>query len=62
MPYQDINVTSSDAELQKVRQEIAAIQKKLPFLITLNTTERKRLFKMGDKRLAFVQTSLDAAH
>lgn len=61
MAYQDINVTLSDAELQEIRQAIATIQQKLPFLITLNATERKRLFKMGDKRLAFVQTSLNAA-
>ncbi len=61
MPYHDINVTLSDADLQEIRQAIAAIQQKLPFLITLTTTERKRLFKMGDKRLAFVQTSLNAA-
>lgn len=61
MPYQDINVTLSDADLKEVRQAITTIQQKLPFLITLSTIERKRLFKMGDKRLAFVQTSLNAA-
>ncbi len=61
MPYQDINVMLSDADLKEIRQAIATIQQKLPFLITLNTTERKRLYKMGDKRLAFVQTSLSAA-
>jgi hypothetical protein len=61
MPYQDINVTLSDADFQEIRQAIATIQQKLPFLITLNTMERKRLFKMGDKRLTFVQTSLNAA-
>ncbi len=61
MPYQDINVILSDADLKEVRQAVATIQQKLPFLITLNTTERKRLFKMGDKRLTFVQTSLNAA-
>jgi hypothetical protein len=61
MPYQDINVVLSDADLQAIRQAVTTIQQKLPFLITLSTTERKRLFKMGDKRLAFVQTSLNAA-
>ena len=61
MPYRDLNATLSDADLVEIRQAIATIQQKLPFLITLNTTERKRLFKMGDKRLAFVQTSLNAA-
>jgi hypothetical protein len=61
MPYQDINITLSEADLTEIRQAVATIQQKLPFLITLNTTERKRLFKMGDKRLTFVQTSLNAA-
>jgi hypothetical protein len=61
MPYQDINVTLADKDLQEIKQAVATIQQKLPFLITLNTTERKRLFKMGDKRLMFVQTSLNAA-
>lgn len=61
MPYQDINVKLPDVDLQEIRNAIATIQQKLPFLITLSVTERKRLFKMGDKRLAFVQTSLNAA-
>lgn len=61
MPYQDINATLADQDLQEVKQALTTIQKKLPFLVTLSPTERKRLFKMGDKRLAFVQTSLHAA-
>lgn len=61
MPYQDINATLSEQDLQEIKQAIAKIQQKLPFLITLSATERRRLFKMGDKRLAFVQTSLNAA-
>jgi len=61
VPYQDINVTLADQDLQEIKQAIATIQQKLPLLITLNVTERKSLFKMGEKRLAFVQTSLNAA-
>jgi hypothetical protein len=61
MSYQDINVTLTETDLQEIRQAIATVQQKLPFLITLNATERRRLYKMGDKRLAFVQTSLNAA-
>jgi hypothetical protein len=61
MPYQDINTTLSDADLQDIQQAIDTIQQKLPFLITLTLDERKRLYKMGDKRLAFVQNSLNAA-
>lgn len=61
MPYQDINATLSEADLQAIKQAIGTIQQKLPFLITLSAEERKRLYKMGDKRLAFVQNSLNAA-
>ena len=61
MSYQDLNVTLSDADRQAIKQAIATIQQKLPFLITLSADERKRLYKMGDKRLAFVQNSLNVA-
>ncbi|MBW4582246.1 MAG: hypothetical protein KME42_21990 [Tildeniella nuda ZEHNDER 1965/U140] len=61
MPYQDINATLSEQSVQEIKEAVAKIQKNLPFLITLNATERRRLFKMGDKRLVFVQTSLHAA-
>jgi hypothetical protein len=61
MSYQNINAALSDAELQAIKQAIATIQQNLPFLITLSADERKRLYKMGDKRLAFVQNSLNAA-
>ncbi|MEO0407444.1 MAG: hypothetical protein AAF289_08855 [Cyanobacteria bacterium P01_A01_bin.135] len=36
---------------------IATIQTKRPFLITLTTQERRRLFKMGPKSLSFVNNS-----
>jgi hypothetical protein len=61
MPYQDINATLSEADLQAIKQAVNTIQQKLPFLITLSAEERKRLYKMGDKRLAFVQNSLNVA-
>ena len=61
MSYQDLNTTLSDADRQAIKQAIATIQQKLPFLITLSADERKRLYKMGDKRLAFVQNSLNVA-
>jgi uncharacterized protein YejL (UPF0352 family) len=61
MPYKDINTTLTDADRQAIKQAIATIQAKLPFLVTLSLDERKRLYKMGDKRLAFVQNSLHAA-
>ncbi|MBW4541474.1 MAG: hypothetical protein KME43_20375 [Myxacorys chilensis ATA2-1-KO14] len=61
MPYTDINTTLSDADRQAIKQAILLIQQKLPFLVTLSADERQRLYKMGDKRLAFVQNSLSAA-
>ncbi|MBW4578074.1 MAG: hypothetical protein KME42_00680 [Tildeniella nuda ZEHNDER 1965/U140] len=61
MPYQDINTTLSDKDLQDIKQAIATIQQKMPFLVTLSAEERKRLYKMGDRRLAFVQNSFQAA-
>ncbi|MDX2216458.1 MAG: hypothetical protein SFY66_24550 [Oculatellaceae cyanobacterium bins.114] len=61
MPYQNTNATLSDADLQLIKQSLATIRDKMPFLITLSVEERKRLYKMGDKRLAFVQNSLNAA-
>ncbi|WP_287129296.1 hypothetical protein [Candidatus Cyanaurora vandensis] len=33
----------------------------MPFLITLTTEERRKLYKMGDKSLAFVTKGLNAA-
>lgn len=61
MPYTDINTTLSDSDRQAIKQAIVLIQQKMPFLITLSADDRQRLYKMGDKRLAFVQNSLSAA-
>lgn len=61
MPYRDINANLSEADLQEIKLALSTIQHKLPFLITLSAEDRKRLYKMGDKRLAFVQNSLNAA-
>jgi hypothetical protein len=61
VPYQDINTILSDTDLQEIQQAIDLIQNKLSFRVTLTLDERKRLYKMGDKRLAFVQNSLNAA-
>lgn len=61
MPYTDINTTLSDVDRQAIKQAIVLIQQKMPFLVTLSADDRQRLYKMGDKRLAFVQHSLSAA-
>jgi hypothetical protein len=61
MPYQNIEATLSDADLKEIKEAIDVIQAKMPFLVNLTADERRSLFKMGDKRLAFVQNSLKAA-
>ena len=61
MAYQNITGSLSPEDMQQIKAALQTIQKKLPFLITLSTEERRKLFKMGDKSLAFVNNSLTAA-
>ncbi|MFN6485232.1 MULTISPECIES: hypothetical protein [unclassified Nostoc] len=61
MAYQNITASLSPADVQEIKAAFATIQAKMPFLVTLSAEERRNLFKMGDKRLAFVNTSLIAA-
>ncbi|BAY75973.1 hypothetical protein NIES25_24220 [Nostoc linckia NIES-25] len=61
MAYQNITGSLSAADIQEIRAALATIQAKLPFLVTLSVEERRKLFKMGDKSLAFVNNSLTAA-
>jgi len=61
MSYQNITASLSPADIQEIKAAFETIQTKLPFLVTLSVEERRNLFKMGDKRLAFVNTSLIAA-
>ncbi len=61
MAYQNITATLSEADIQEIKVALQTIEQKLPFLITLSVEERRKLFKMGDKSLAFVKNSLTAA-
>ena len=61
MAYQNIKATLTDKDIQEIKAALQKIQEKLPFLITLSVEERRKLFKMGDKSLAFVNNSLTAA-
>jgi hypothetical protein len=61
MPYQNISADLSTADLNEIKSALATIQQKLPFLVHLTADERRRLYKMGDKSLAFVSNSLTAA-
>jgi hypothetical protein len=61
MAYQNITATLSEKDIQEIKAALQTIEQKLPFLITLSVEERRKLFKMGDKSLAFVKNSLTAA-
>ncbi|BAY62955.1 hypothetical protein NIES22_30310 [Calothrix brevissima NIES-22] len=61
MPYQNITATVSPEDIQEIKAALQTIQKKLPFLVTLSTEERRKLYKMGDKSFAFVNNSVSAA-
>ncbi|OUL30389.1 hypothetical protein [Nostoc sp. 106C] len=61
MAYQNITGSISPQDIQEIKAALQTIQKKLPFLITLSNEERRRLLKMGDKSLAFVNNSVTAA-
>jgi len=57
----NITAVLSPEDLAKIKANLAAIRLLLPFLLTLSKAERRKLFKMGDKSVAFVQNSLTAA-
>ena len=61
MSYQNISATVSAANVQAVKDSVAAIRAKLPFLVNLTVDKRKSIFKTGSGRLAFVQNSPAAA-
>ena len=61
MPYQNISATVAAADLQAVKDAIAIIQQKLPFLISLTPDERKSILKTGPNSLSFVQNAQQAA-
>ena len=61
MPYQNINVTLSERDVEEIKTALQTIEQKLPFLINLTAEERRSIFKMGSKSLSFVNNSLTAA-
>ena len=61
MAYQNIAATLSPEDIQEIKAALQTVQRKMPFLITLSTEERRKLVKMGDKSLAFVNNSITAA-
>ena len=61
MPYQNINVSVPAADVQAVKDAVALILNKLPFLINLTPAERQSIFKTGPDSLFFIQNALIAA-
>lgn len=61
MPYQNINVSLSAADVQAVKEFFAGVLNKLPFLVNLTADERKSTFKVGPDRVSFVQNALTIA-
>jgi hypothetical protein len=51
MPYQNISASLSETDVQEIKAALETIEQKLPFLITLSTEERRKLFKMDLKAL-----------
>jgi len=56
-----IDSSLSSTDQQAVREAIAAIREKLPFLVDLTPEESKSLSRMGDKSRAFVAKALEVA-
>ncbi len=61
MSDRNITGTLSPEDIQEIKAALQIIEQKMPFLIALTAQERRKLFKMGDKSLAFVTNSVNAA-
>lgn len=61
MPYKNITAKLTAADIQAVKDAVASIQQKLPFLVSLTPAERKTIYKTGPGSLSFVQNSLQVA-
>ena len=61
MSYQNISATVADKDLQAIKDAVATIQTKLPFLLNLTPDERKSIFKTGPNSLSFVENALQSA-
>ncbi|MBD2243565.1 hypothetical protein H6G26_08070 [Nostoc sp. FACHB-888] len=61
MAYQNITGTLSPKDIQEIKAALQIIEQKQDLRIALTAHERRKLFKMGDKSLAFVANSVNAA-
>lgn len=60
-PVNRVAVSLSTQERQELVAAVAALQQKLPFLVSLTADERRTMLKLGDKSQAFVQKALKVA-
>ncbi|MFM7855767.1 MAG: hypothetical protein ACKO96_28560 [Flammeovirgaceae bacterium] len=60
MSYQNISYNLVQADIDAVKAALATIDSKLPFLISLDSDERQKLFKLGPKSADFVQDASTA--
>lgn len=61
MSYQNISYDLTENDLNAVKASIAAINAKLPFLVTLDAKEIQGLVKLGPKSTDFVTDASSAA-
>jgi hypothetical protein len=61
MTTQNINATLSPSDFAAIKDALASIKAKLPFLVNLTLEERKGTFKAGPDSLSFLENALAAA-
>ena len=61
MGYQNLSASLPAADKTTVQTSVQTIKAKMPFLISLNPQERKKIRKMGARRIAYVQDVYNAA-
>jgi hypothetical protein len=62
MPNSNLsNVTFTDQDIADALQILHAFTAKLPFLISMTVSERKKCMKLGDKSIGFVEKSINYA-
>jgi hypothetical protein len=61
MAYQNISATLTEEVINQIKDHAAQARALMPFLQTLSSAERMKFYKMGPKRLAWVQACIDAA-
>ena len=61
MQQNRINVTLTGEQKLTILAALEELESAIPFRVSLDSTERRRLLKLGDKSEGFVRTALEAA-